>query len=287
MSSTTSKILTGCGFGCLAMVVVVGALGWMGYRWAQDTVATVETATETSRELEERFGQVRDFRPPADHGVTQERLEVFLVVRELLAGPREELAEAVAVVASTDGDGKAASGFRIAGAGMRIGPRALELGRARNQTLLDNGMGLGEYIWYYWLTYHAWLGHPVAESELHDALEERAASGGSLQMSFGGELEPDGVIWRLRRDLLAMLGNHVEDLADDPARASWREEVEAEIELVNADPGRVPWQDGVPPVIAERLEPYRTRLEPTYSPATNIFEMLVLPRKERGIRNSE
>ena len=248
----------------------------MGYRWAQDTVATVETANETARELEERFGRVREFRPPVDHGLTVERLEVFLSVRELLSDPREELAEAVAAMAPTDGDGRPVGGFRTAGAGMRIAPRALELGRARNQALLDNGMGLGEYMWLYWLTYHAWLGHPVAESELHDALEERAASGGKMQMSFGGDLEPERMTWRLRHDLLTMLGNHAQDLTDDPERAAWREEVAAELELVNTDPGRVPWQDGVPQVIAERLEPYRVRLESTYSPATNIFEVLVL-----------
>ena len=276
MSGTTSKVLTGCGLGCLAMVVVIGALGWMGYRWAQDTVATVETASESARELEDRYGRVREFRPPVDHGLSVERLEVFLSVRELLSDPREELAKAVAGMAPTGSDGRPAGGLRTARAGMRIAPRALELGRARNQALLDNGMGLGEYMWLYFLSYHAWLGHPAAESELHAALEERAASGGSIQMSFGGDFEPERLTWRLRRDLLTILGNHAEDLADDPERTAWWEEVEAEIKVVDTDPGRVPWQDGVPQVIAERLEPFRTRIESTYSPATNIFELQVL-----------
>ena len=44
MSSTSSKVLTGCAFGCLALLIVVGVVGWMGYRWTQDAVATVETA---------------------------------------------------------------------------------------------------------------------------------------------------------------------------------------------------------------------------------------------------
>lgn len=276
MSSTSSKVLTGCAFGCLALMIVVGVVGWMGYRWTQDAVATVETAAEAERELEERFGRVREFRPPLDHGLSEERLEIFLSLRELLSVPRRELAEAVAGIAPTEGDGKPAGGLRTAGAGMRIAPRTLELNRARNQALLDNGMGLGEYTWYYWLSYYAWLGHPPAESELHDALAERAASGGTMQMSFGGDLEPERMTWRLRRDLLAMLTNHVEDLAGDPERTDWREEVEAEIREVDADPDRVPWQDGVPQAIADRLEPYRDRLESTYSPATNIFELLVL-----------
>ena len=30
---------------------------------------------------------------------------------------------------------------------------------ARNEALLAQGMGLGEYTWIYALTYHVWLGH--------------------------------------------------------------------------------------------------------------------------------
>jgi hypothetical protein len=38
----------------------------------------------------------------------------------------------------------------------------------------------------------------------------------------------------------------------------------------------MPWEDGLPEAFAVGLEPYRDRLEATYSPATNQFELLEL-----------
>jgi hypothetical protein len=276
MSSTTSKVLTGCGLGCLALVIISVALGWMGYRWAQDTVATVETATETQEELDFAFGRARDFIPPIDPGLPEDRMKVFLAVRESLTVPRNELAEAVAGLAPDGGQSGVFSGLRVATAGASIAPRALEFTRARNEILLAEEMGFGEYMWIYWMTYHALLGHPPGESELHQSLAERAADGGSSHVQFGGDLEPERMTWRLRRELLTMLRNLDEELADDPDREDWRREVEAEIAVVEGEPGRVPWQDGLPASVIADLEPFRSRLEESYSPATNIFELLVL-----------
>ena len=36
---------------------------------------------------------------------------------------------------------------------------------------------------------------------------------------------------------------------------------------------RVPWEDGLPPALEAPLQPYRQRLELTYYPATNRFEL--------------
>ena len=276
MSSTTSKVLTGCGLGCLAFVIIGAALGWMGYRWAQETVATVETATEAQEELDSAFGRVRDFIPPIDPGLPEDRMEVFLAVRESLTVPRNELAEAVAGIAPSGGQSGVFSGLRAATAGVSIAPRALEFTRARNDALLAEEMGLGEYMWIYWMAYHALLGHPPGESELHQSLAQREADGGSSHVQFGGDLDPERMTWRLRRELLAMLRNLARELADDPEREEWRREVEAEIAVVEAHPGTVPWQDGLPVMVVADLEPYRSRLEASYSSATNIFELLVL-----------
>ena len=35
MSNTTTKVLAGCGVGCLLITVALVGLGWMGYRWAR------------------------------------------------------------------------------------------------------------------------------------------------------------------------------------------------------------------------------------------------------------
>ena len=276
MSKTTSKVLTGCGIGCLLAIVVVVGLGWMGYRWTQLAVDAMESAGQSEALLEETFGPARDFRPPVDGRIPVDRMEVFLEVREGLAAPREELAEAIFGLVPGEGGGGMTGGLRIARAGAVMGPRALSLARARNEALLSAGMGFGEYMWIYWLTYDAWLGNPADASTLHELMAERSTSDGSVQFHFGGGMEPERITWRLRRDIAAMLRNLDEDLAADSEPSGLRELVIAELEALEADPARVPWEDGLPEEFAVGLEPYRDRLEATYSPATNPFELLEL-----------
>jgi hypothetical protein len=275
MSTTSSKVLTGCGIGCLLAIVLVVGFGWMGYRWARLAADAVESAGQSEARLEERFGPVRDFRPPVDGRIPADRMEAFLVVRESLAAQRTALEEAIFGLAPGEGGGKT-GGLRAARAGARMAPRALDFARARNESMLSAGMGFGEYTWFYWLTYDAWLGNPADASTLHDLMAERAASDGSVQFHFGGGMEPERITWRLRRNVTAMLQNLDEDLAADSEPSGLRELVNAELQALEADPERIPWEDGLPEEFAVGLESYRERLEATYSPATNPFELLEL-----------
>ena len=89
-------------------------------------------------------------------------------------------------------------------------------------------------------------------------------------------MEPEHITWRLRTDITVMLRNLDEDLAADSEPGGLRELVLAELESLEANPERIPWEDGLPEEFAAGLEPYRERLEVTYSPATNPFELLEL-----------
>jgi len=273
MASTTSKVLAGCGVGCLLVVIMGVGAGFMGYRWVKDTTETAEEAGRIGRELEETYGPARAFVPAPGPGVPSDRMEVFLAVRDALTESREELASAVRGLASAAEDGGVASGFRVAGAGVSLAPRTLAFVSARNQALLDAGMGVGEYCWIYWFTYEAWLGHPADDSELHDFMEEHNSEHGSVQIHVDGGMEPERITWQLRRDITAMLHNLENALAADPDQADLLEAVTAELVELDADPGRVPWQDGLPEAFAVGLAPYRERLEATYSSATNPFEL--------------
>ena len=273
MNSTTSKVLTGCGIGCLVLVVLAVGMSYMGYRWVRDTTEAVEEAGRVERELEEEYGPARSFVPHAGPGVPADRMEVFLTVRDALTDSREELASAVRGLASEAEDGGVASGLRVARAGVSMVPRTLSFVSARNQALLDAGMGVGEYCWIYWFTYEAWLGHPAGDSELHEFMKEHNSEHGSVQIHVDGGMEPERITWQLRRDITAMLRNLENALAADPDQADLLEVVTAELAELDADPGRVPWQDGLPEAFAVGLEPYRERLEATYSSATNPFEL--------------
>ena len=49
--------------------------------------------------------------------------------------------------------------------------------------------------------------------------------------------------------------------------------LEREIEAMESDGRRFPWRDGLPDRIIACLRPFRERLEATYSPVTNPFEL--------------
>jgi hypothetical protein len=275
MSNTTTKVLAGCGVGCLLFTVALAGLGWMGYRWARTAAEVVEAAERAENQLEAEYGLVREFIPPTDGRIPTDRMDVFMSVRESMTPQRVALAEAIAALAPTDGEGGTVGGLRAARAGINMAPRTLEFARARNEVLLEAGMGPGEYAWIYWLTYHAWLGHPPEESLLHDIMEVRSESNGSVQMHFDG-MDTERVTRRFRRDVSAMLRNLDEALTADPARTELAELVAAELAAIEAEPERFPWEGGLPESFAVGLDPYRDQLEESYSPATNPFELLEL-----------
>lgn len=278
MTSTTSKVLTGCGIGCLIVIVFAVGVSFMGYRWVKDATEAVEEAGRIEHELEETYGQARAFVPARGPGVPPDRMEVFLAVRESLTEQRDELGAAVAGLASAGRGGGVASGLRAARAGVSLAPLALGFSNARNRSLLDAGMGVGEYTWIYWLTYHAWLGHPATDSDLHEIMNGDTGADRSVQIHIDGGMEPERITWRLRRDIRAMLRNLEQELAeaDDPDHGDVLRALAAELAELDADPGRIPWQDGLPEVFAAGLEAYRERLEATYSSAVNPFELIEL-----------
>jgi hypothetical protein len=281
MSDTTNKVLAGCAVGCLLIVLALGSLAWMGYRWARTAAEVVEAAERAEDRLEAEYGLVREFTPPVGPAAA-DRIEAFLAVRELMAPQRTALMESIEALAPAAGRGGAVGGLRAARAGIGMAPRMLEFVRARNEALLEVGMGPGEYAWMYWLTYYAWLGHPVDESLLNDIMEARSESDGSMQMHIDG-MDTEHLEWQLRRDLEAMLRNLEGEIAADPEQAELRILVAAELAAMDADRSRMPWRDGLPEVFVVGLDPYRDRLEASYSPATNIFELLELASGPHGV----
>ena len=65
---------------------------------------------------------------------------------------------------------------------------------------------------------------------------------------------------------------------EDPELQRWREELVTEIVALEADERRLPWEDGVPEMIATSLSPYRDRLDSTYSAMCNELEVGVARR---------
>jgi hypothetical protein len=173
--------------------------------------------------------------------------------------------------------------------GLGVIPQVADYLRARNQALLDAGMGMGEYYFIYVIVYESYLKKPM-----DDGPGFRFPESGGMRTDWdregAKEMQKDFALRRIHRAVLPMLKNQLAKLAtENPAPGAavgtsgrgaekgapskWQEALAAEVKAMEADPHRLPWQDGLPEVLESSLKPFRDRLEASYSRMTNIFEI--------------
>jgi hypothetical protein len=288
MADNAWKWVLGCGAGCAVVAILVAvALGFGAYfvkGVVEEVVDEVERAEQAKSELVERFGRSRDFTPQATGVIPPERVGAFLAAREIMAPDREELESALALLSSTDDTAERQGGaIDKMRAGMGLVPRLIGYFTARNEALLEAGMGSGEYVYMYTLVYYSWLGKSPADGPPFTLVGDGDRDGARFRSDFGVENESDVREQRLERTLpslnrllLPILINQRAALdefdgGDEPA--GWRSALADEIIAMETDPDRIPWQDGLPGVITGSLEPFRERLEAAYSPLCNTLEL--------------
>jgi hypothetical protein len=282
-----SPWLIGCGIGCGAILVIAILFVIASTLFVRSTLSGFNTAVETRAALEERYGEVQDYVPPADGSIAAERLERFLQVREGLAPARERIGGAMQMFDLSDKTAReleAGSFWEkmrfVGGATRNVMGVPAELGsffEARNQALLDAEMGLGEYTYIYVLAYHSWLGHAPGDRRMAvgvapDIDDEEEELSPTLGIDAQGRISR-----RIQGDLVDMLRHQlgaVDQAADAALVAQWRQTLSTEIDTLQDNRFRIPWQDGLPDAIEASLQPHRERLEATYDPRTNEFELL-------------
>jgi hypothetical protein len=72
-----------------------------------------------------------------------------------------------------------------------------------------------------------------------------------------------------------MLENQREQLALGGGSENELARVEAEVEAMEEDSRRIPWQDGLPPEIEDALFPYRAELDELFCLATSPLELMI------------
>jgi len=128
-----------------------------------------------------------------------------------------------------------------------------EIMEIRNEALVEQEMGMGEYTWIYVLAFNSWLGY-----EPNTGIE--STDGGSFSQREQDLIE--GLLYA-HADALAAAGR-----LDDAEL--WKNEAES---LGWSDTG-VPFSDGSLPLeITRVLETYRSRLEAVYCPPMSEFDL--------------
>lgn len=235
--------------------------------------------------LTERHGRIQDFCPDPYGAIRPERIEAFLAVGNSMTPVKEELEKSIDILSDEKREDQAKeepSPHVLAKikTGFGIIPLTAEFVKTRNQALLDAGMGMGEYYFIYVVVYYSWLGKSPVDGPPFQLVGEDDEERGvfwrrSRRDTMDLEDRLDYTLKRLHRQLLPMLHNQYEKLTEldvSPIIDPWREALVAEIEAMDSDRFRLPWQDGLPEVLEASFEPFRERLEASYSALLNPLE---------------
>jgi hypothetical protein len=293
MSNNTSKWLTGCGIGCAIIIAIAVLIILVGYLFVKNTIDEFQD-TETSTELVEvRFGDARDFCPRADGKIEAERIEAFLAVRDSISGVGAELEKTLRII--TGEIEKAENNeikpfkmiMKIVGKGFKAIPLLVEFYRVRNYALLDADIGMGEYYYIYVLAYYSFLGKSPEDGPDFQLVGEN--NDGKNNWHFDGSKEDmDGYKEKVKRErrkrirkkinrlFLSMLNCQLEKLEQSGSlnqHSFLKKKLKNEIQALEEDQERIPWQDGLPEVFGSSLKPFEMRLKKSYKKMINAVEL--------------
>lgn len=282
-SSKTKKWLIGCGIGCGVVILGFIILGSAGYFFIKDIVKNFQASETLMNTLTDRYGTPREFIPDPDGAIRPARLEIFLAVRSSMTPAMEEMERTINILSEMEQKDRykeepSPNVFTKIKTGLGFPIQMAEFYRSRNQALLDNEMGMGEYYYIYVMSYYSFLGKSPTDGPPFrvDDQSSRGTIMFSERHSETQEDRMDSMLRRVHRQIFPILQNQYKKLTEgDVSRAKekWRTALAAEIKAMESDRYRLPWGDGLPDILKTSLKPYRSRLESSYNAMLNIFEV--------------
>jgi hypothetical protein len=281
----------GCGIGCGVVLLLIAIVVVVGYFAIKDTVDILKETEDSHDLLIEQFGDIRDFCPNASGDIPSERIEIFLSVRDSMAsiikdmeGKMDSFEDDIRQV-----EGEKPSFSQVLGLvrkGFGAIPQFAEYYTYRNYALLATEMSLGEYTYLYVISYYSWLGKSPGDGPNFSLMGNEARGyQWNLEEEEDDNIEGWGeevieerryqITRKARWYLLPMLKCQLEALESDALMGStdWRNSLRSEIELLESERDRLPWEDGLPQIILKSLEPFRTSLSASYSELLNPLEL--------------
>jgi len=248
-----------------AILFVLGAGGWM-------LLAPIQQAKQLERSVTDRFGWANQYTPPADGFIAPGRLERFIQVRKAVqpgCKAFQGILDDVISLETIESDPGLPAGEKVSeGVDSFKGmfgaiPTLVAYMDARNSALLDQEMGLGEYIYIYLAAYAEQL-----------AQDTRGRYAGQEE----AHLSP-----RARKEYVQILGNQLAALQAahrDAATNALATDLQTEMAALEDASHATPWPEGPPAKTAGSLAPYRDRLSPLYCEGVVRIELL---QKNKGL----
>ena len=282
MAGTAKKWFIGCGIGCglfLLLIAGAGTVGYFGVRQAIDRGEDIEAGFE---QLRAEYGGPGDYIPAPDGSVPADRMEVFLAARQDMAIDRKQIGDILRTLDDQEVDGAKPGFIQKTKAGIQLIPSLMTFIDLRSHALLNAGMGLGEYLYIYSLSYYNLLARDLADGPSFQITgEDQDGDNNGFHWDVGPSSSDGGsttderekVIRRyLHRIHLQMARNQLEGLDGLTGDQEDRTRLVAEIAALEDESLRLFWETGMPAALRESLEPYRDRLEASYDPMVNVLE---------------
>lgn len=235
--------------------------------------AGVRDAKRLEQTLIDRFDWAEKYTPSIDGSIAAQRIEAFIRVREALQTVCADYQAILISISDLDKleDDQDNSATEVASTGMQgfksafsAGPKMLEFSGTRNQALLDENMGLGEYMYIYLTSYGKQL-----------ANEPDSAFSG-MEEAFISDRARKEFIQILTNQLLAIQTSGPQSA--DPALIT---DLQAEVEALKDGSHSSPWPNGPVGKTREALAPYQQRLSDLYCSGVVKIELL---QKNRGFQ---
>lgn len=288
MAERSSKIATGCGIGCGVVAIIIIVVGVLVYNYVKDTVQNVEQIEEISKTLTEKFGREEDFVPVFEQPKFEERLNLFLNLRDTLNVRStkfyENFSELVDTISGEKKDKNFWESIGLINTGISVVPEMIKYYSNRNTLLLDYGMSLGEYYFYYIVSYFSYLkkspgdGPPIKIFEDDHAQQD----GVNLDLEVKDEKAEDVIAMRnfdLAQKVNYLFKNFLNNYIQSSADSEFSQLVKSEYEILNQDRTRIPWEEGLPETLVSIMEEVKEKIESTYVAVINPIELNSIKQK--------
>ena len=234
--------------------------------------AGIRDAKRVEQTLIDRLGWADQYTPSPDGSISPQRIESFIRIREIL---QPDCADYQAVLTSiakleqmeTDEESSssdtASAGLQGLKSAFSAGPRMVKFSTNRNQALLKEEMGIGEYLYIYLTSY----GEQLAK--------EPASAFSNMEEAYVSE--------RARREFVQILSNQQLALQTNELQSTYPgldEDLQAEINALKDGSHSAPWPNGPIGKARESLIPYQSQLNDLYCSGIVRIELL---QKNRGL----
>jgi len=232
----------------------------------------IRDAKRVEQILIDRFGWADQYTPSPDGSISPQRIEAFIRIREAL---QPDCVDYQAVLTSitqleqleTDQESSttdaASAGLQGLKSAFSAGPRMVKFSTNRNQALLNEEMGIGEYLYIYLTSYGEQL---AKESD-----------------SAFSNMEEAYVSDRAKREFVQILSNQQLALQTSGLQSTYPgldKDLQAEINALKDGSHSAPWPNGPIGKAQESLALYQSQLTDLYCSGIVRIELL---QKNRGL----